>query len=344
MKLTARGKIVVALAILGAIFGGTALAGTVYMRSIGVWGSSDPGDPVAFRIPEGASTQQIGRILVEAGVIASTTGWRVALFLDGGAENIQAGRYELPTGLTARDALAGLLGTRPAGPDFVNVTFLEGFWLTDFAETLGDKTHISAERFLEVLENGEVRSSLVPRGKPLEGALFPSTYQIEEDETALDIAQRLVREMEHRVEEIDLGRLEQLNLSIYDLLIVASMIEAETRIDEERSMVARVIYNRLREGMTLGIDATVLYALGEHKEVLTASDLEVDSPYNTRRFPGLPPTPIGAPGAASLRAAAAPAEGEWLYYVLADCEGNHAFSESYDEFLVNKAAFQQLSC
>lgn len=109
-------------------------------------------------------------------------------------------------------------------------------------------------------------------------------------------------------------------------------------------MVARVIYNRLREGMTLGIDATVLYALGEHKDTLTESELAIDSPYNTRLVAGLPPTPIGAPGAASLEAAAQPAEGPWLYYVLADCEGNHAFSESYDEFLNNKAAYQQLSC
>lgn len=109
-------------------------------------------------------------------------------------------------------------------------------------------------------------------------------------------------------------------------------------------MVARVIYNRLREGMTLGIDATIIYGLGKHTEELTQSELEIDSPYNTRLYAGLPPTPIGAPGAESLKAAAAPADGEWLYYVLGDCDGNHRFSESYEEFLQNKAAYQQLSC
>ena len=109
-------------------------------------------------------------------------------------------------------------------------------------------------------------------------------------------------------------------------------------------MIARVIYNRLQEGMPLGIDATVLYALGEHKSELSSDDLKIDSPYNTRIVTGLPPTPIGAPGLNSLEAALAPAEGEWLYYVLADCEGHHAFSTNYDDFLEDKAAYQSLSC
>jgi UPF0755 protein len=108
--------------------------------------------------------------------------------------------------------------------------------------------------------------------------------------------------------------------------------------------VARVIYNRLADGIPLGIDATILYALGEHKEELTATDLAIDSPYNTREVAGLPPTPIGAPGLESLEAALHPADGEWLYYVLADCDGHHAFSASYDDFLANKAKYQSLEC
>lgn len=345
MSLTRRGRLTLLAGILALLVLVPFIGLNIYMRSVGVWGASDPGKEVSVEIPEGASTQEVGKILADAGVIKSTTGWRIALFLDGGGtEDIQAGIYQVPTGLTAGDALQRLLETGPTGPEFVNVTFPEGSWLTDFARILGDGTHITTKEFMRVLESGEVRSELVPDGKPLEGALFPSTYQIIDEDTATSVARRLIAEMEKQVASIDMRTAESLNLTPYDVLIVASMIEAETRVDEERPMVARVIYNRLREGIALGIDATVIYALGEHKTELTASDLEIDSPYNTRLLAGLPPTPIGAPGLESLQAAAEPANGEWLYYVLGDCEGNHKFSVSYDEFLQNKAAYQQLSC
>lgn len=342
MKLTTRGKIVTVLAVLGLLVGGGALAGTIYMRSIGVWGSSDPGKTVSIEIPEGASMPEIGKILVNQGIIKSTTGWRIGLFLEGDV-TVEAGTYRLRTGLTVSAAIDAL-SKGAEGPEFVMVTFPEGSWLTDFASIIGAETHISEEEFLKVLESGKVRSELVPEGKPLEGALFPSTYQVLEEDTALDAAQRLVAEMEKQVASIDMSQAEAVNLTPYDVLIVASMVEAETRIDEERPMVARVIYNRLQQGIALGIDATVLYALGEHKQELTRSDLAIDSPYNTRIVQGLPPTPIGAPGLASLEAAANPADGDWLYYVLGDCDGNHNFSESYDQFLQDKAAYQQLSC
>ncbi len=345
MSLTRRGRLTLLATILVLLVLVPFIGVNVYMRSVGVWGDSDPGKEVSIEIPEGASTKDIGRILADAGVIKSTTGWRIALFLDGGGtEDIQAGTYQIPVGLTAGDALKRLLESGPTGPEFVNVTIPEGSWLTDFARILGDRTHISSKEFTRVLASGEVRSDLVPEGKPLEGALFPSTFQIIDEDTATSVAQRFIDEMEKQMSSIDMTTAESLNLTPYDILIVASMIEAETRVDDERPMVARVIYNRLRQGIALGIDATVIYALGEHKTELTASDLQIDSPYNTRVVAGLPPTPIGAPGFESLEAAANPADGEWLYYVLGDCEGNHKFSVSYDEFLQNKAAYQQLVC
>ena len=345
MSLTKRGRLMVVLGVFLAVLGTPVLAANVYLRSVGVWGSSDPGDAVQVVIPKGAGVSEIGAILEEQGVIKSATGFRLATFVGEGAENIQAGEYQMPSGLTAGDALDWLLGNTPGGGEFVNVTFREGLWLEDFAAVIDRDTQLSGKKFLDLATSGEVRSKFQPKTvDTLEGLLFPSTYQIVEKDTERTVLDRLVAEFEKQFGSLDFSTAEQLNLTRYDVAIVASMIEAETRVDSERPKVAQVIYNRLRDGMALGIDATVIYALGEHKQSLTQSDLEIDSPYNTRRNTGLPPTPIGAPSLASLKAALSPAEGEWLYYVLADCEGNHAFSTSYDDFLEDKSNYQGLEC
>jgi UPF0755 protein len=294
-------------------------------------------------VPEGASAIEIGKLLKDEGIIESTLAWRVALFLEGGGENIEAGRYDLFSGLTAPDALA--LISKGATVDFVTVTFPEGSWLEDFARIVGENTHISRADFAEVLSSGDVTSELKPAGvDTLEGLLFPSTYQVIEKDTALTLAQRLVTEFERQVESVDFSEMEAKGYSPYEIVIVASMIEAEAKVNSERPKIASVIFNRLDVGEKLGIDATVLYALGEHKDTLTVSELAVDSPYNTRLYAGLPPTPIGAPGIESLRAAADPAPGDLFFYVVADCEGHHAFSETSAEFARDKAAYQALEC
>lgn len=343
MSLTRRGRIITVLGFIALLFGGVLLGGYMYLRSLGVYGSSDPGKLVTVTIPRGASASEVGEILEDKGVIASARGFRIAAYLEGGFDQIQAGEYEIPTGLIAKDALAVLTeGDGPKGEEFVTVTFPEGLWLTEFAQRLEDDAGLSGERFLSILDAGKVESPLVPDSGDMEGLLFPSTYNfgISEDET--QVAQKMADEMTARVERFTADS--EVNLSPYEFVIVASMIEAETRVDAERAMVARVIYNRMAEGIPLGIDATFLYALGERKDSLTQSDLAIDSPYNSRTNLGLPPTPIGAPGEESLKAAAEPAEGPWLYYVLGDCEGNHRFSESYEEFLANKDDYLALVC
>lgn len=344
-KLTRRGKIVIALTIVFSLFLVAGVGASVYLRSVGFWGSSDPGAEVEFEIPNGSGAEGIGKILEDAGVIKSAFGFRLAAYFDGGAEEIQAGKYILPTGLTAREALEALKGTGPAGEKYVTVTFPEGSWLTEMAATMGENTHISAKKFLNLVTSGKIRSEFLPEDiDTLEGLLFPSTYQVIEKDSARDVIERLLGEFEKQAEDLDFSRAESLGLSEYEIIIVASMIEAETRMDEERPKVAQVIYNRIRAGWMLGIDATVLYALGDRHAVLTQSALEVDSPYNTRRYANLPPTPIGAPGRASLEAALNPADGPWMYYVLADCDGNHAFSTTDAEFLEDKAHYQTLDC
>jgi UPF0755 protein len=343
MSLTARGKFVVALGVLLGLLGVAALAGVVYLRSIGVWASTEkPGQPVEIVIPKGASAGDIGELLVENDVLESALAWRITLYLEGGGDRIEAGKYNLFKGLSPKDAL-GLLA-EGATVDFVTVTFPEGSWVEDFARIVGKKTHIGEDEFLDALSSGDVTSELMPAGtESFEGLLFPSTYQVVEDDTAVTLAQRIVNEMERQVEAADLSSLPQ-GLSVYEGLVVASMVEGEARFDDERPMIASVIYNRLEVGETLGIDATVLYALGTHKPELTVSDLAVDSPYNTRLYAGLPPTPIGAPGRASLDAVADPAPGDLFFFVVRDCEGHHAFSETSAEFAQDKAAYQALDC
>lgn len=344
MTLTRRGKIVTALGVVvGIVF--IAIAGAyLFLRSIGVYGESAPGATVHLDIPKGAGAASIGELLADKGVIKSSLGWRIALALHSGDEAIEAGSYDVPAGLTAPDAIDYLLGHPPKAA-FTRVTFPEGSWLTDFARRLDEDTDVDGDEFLALATSGSVRSRYQPDDvDTLEGLLFPSTYQVVAKDTARSVLERLVGEMEKQVGALDESKIDALGYSPYQAIIVASMVEAEAKVDADRPKIARVIYNRLHDGMRLGIDATIDYALGEHKTELTQSDLAVDSPYNTRLVTGLPPTPIGAPGLESLKAAFDPAPGDWLYYVLADCDGHHAFSTSYDQFLRDKAAYQSLSC
>ena len=340
MRLTKRGCAVVVLGTVLAIALMLVVGGWLLLRSLGLAGSGDPGRRVAISVPEGATAGAIGELLERRGVIRSAFGFRLATLIEDGAEDIQAGRYRLRRGMTARAALAAL----GAGPEleFVTVTFPEGSWLTDFARIVGEDTDIAGDRFLRLARSGAIASDLLPPGnETLEGLLWPSTYQVDEHATAASLLRRLVDEMERRVAGLENP---EVSSTPYEIVIVASMIEAEARVPGDRGKIAAVIHNRLERGMPLGIDATVAYAVGERGAELTQEDLEVDSPYNTRVNPGLPPTPIGAPGMASLEAAASPAVGDWLYFVLADCEGHHAFSESYEDFLEDKAAYQALEC
>ena len=345
VRLTRRGKVVVGLVILALLIGVPAIAGAIYLRSVGILASSDPGKMVEFVIEEGSSASEIGAVLEKQGVVDSAFGFRIAVYLEGGAEGIQAGRYELPTGLSARDALTSLIEEGPV-IEFVQVTFPEGSWLTDFARTLDRNTHLDGDRFLELATSGAVRSKFQPEDvSTLEGLLFPSTYQIVENDTERSVLQRLVEQFDKQATEAGIENAEaEVGVTPYEAIVFASMIEAEASEAGDRNKIAAVLFNRIEEGMKLEIDATVLYALGEHKEELTVSDLQVDSPYNTRLYAGIPPTPIGAPGAASLEAVMDPAPGDWLYYVLADCSGNHHFASDYDDFLNAKSRYQALDC
>jgi UPF0755 protein len=207
----------------------------------------------------------------------------------------------------------------------------EGFRLTQIAERVQQHLDIPAKRFLKEVRSGRhvLPPYLPARTESLEGFLFPKTYEfVEEGLTARLVVTRLLEQFRIEAEKLPFDRTEQLNVSSYELVIIASMIEEEARVDRDRRVIAGVIYNRLRIGMALGIDATLLYDDPTPDGELSSSDLEFDSPYNTRINAGLPPTPIASPGEESLLAALDPESTEFLYYVLCGKDGHHKFART----------------
>ena len=176
----------------------------------------------------------------------------------------------------------------------------------------------------------------------LEGFLFPATYELPRRPTVDDLVARQLDAFEQNISQVNMGYASSKNLTTYDVLIIASMIEREVQVPKERKLVAAVIYNRLHAGMPLQIDATVRYASGNFTEPISPSELQIDSPYNTYTTPGLPPGPIGNPGLASIQAAAHPAQEPYLYYVVKpNTCGEHTFATTEAEFSQAKAAYDE---
>lgn len=233
---------------------------------------------------------------------------------------------------------AAALWALRAQPRSSLVTVLEGLTVEQTVATLAAQTDHTAAEYRTALRDGSVTSALHPGDaadlRSWEGLLFPDTYQIADREGPAEILQLLADTTEARVAAVDWSWLQGRGLTPYQGLVIASLIEREAGIDADRPLISSVIHNRLEIGMRLQIDATVVYALGGYPDGgLTFDDLEVDSPYNTYRIDGLPPTPISGARLASLRAAAAPADTDYFFYVLASRDGSHAFATDYDEFL-----------
>ncbi|HSJ35695.1 MAG TPA: endolytic transglycosylase MltG [Acidimicrobiia bacterium] len=320
-----------------AIVGGASFLGRQVGGALGGNDAADgvdvePGLDVEIVIPSGASAQDIAAILATQGVVASAGQFETTVRAAGAAGDLRAGTYELVTGMDASDVLAVLL----AGPvtDAYRVTVREGLRVTEIIAALADATGFTEDDYVTALESGAVTTSLVemddsPEISEWEGLLFPDTYEFSRAADAAQILQRLATTMERRVDSVDWSDFEDAGFEPYEGIVIASLIETEVRVAEERPLVSSVIRNRLEDEMLLQIDATVLYALGTRDP--SEFNNEVDSPYNTYRYTGLPPTPIAAPGLASLEAAAHPEESDFLYYVLSDPDGSHTFTTNLDD-------------
>jgi peptidoglycan lytic transglycosylase G len=281
-------------------------------------------------VPIGATTKDVGSILKGQDVIDSSYLFEVGVWLRRLEGRIQAGRYELRGGM----GLLAVLNALARGPEQkgTGVTVPEGFSVRQVTERVGAKTHITSAAFSTSVNNGSVRASLQPPSvSSLEGFLFPETYFVSENESAAGLLRRMVEEFGRRTAMLDWSYPEARGLSRYQALVIASLVEREARVAEDRSKVAAVIYNRLAKGMRLQIDITALYGRDEHK-VPSRADLRRPSPYNTYLIDGLPPTPIANPGLDAIRAALNPASIDALYYVVIDPSGKHGFTNSPEEF------------
>lgn len=341
-----RAVVIVAIVALSAVVvvGGASYLGRQVGQAVGSDDVSDapvevePGQPVTVEIPPGSTGQDIGALLAAQGVVRSALEFEVAVRSVDAAQRLQAGTYDMVTLMDPSDVVA-MLVTGP-GPSVFRITVIEGLRIEEILSSLAEDTGHEYAEFEAALVEGDVSTSLrdMPEQPELtdwEGLLFPDTYEFSRSASPEDILQRMASTMEQRVNSIDWSAWEELGYSVYQGIVVASLIETEVRVDAERPVVSSVIYNRLELGMPLEIDATVLYALDTRD--VNRFDRSVDSPYNTYQVNGLPPTPIAAPGRASLQAAASPDETEFLYYVLSDFEGNHAFAETLDQHNANVA-------
>ncbi len=327
--------------------------GTVTMLvggSVGWWylqqinPSGDPEPAVNFTVDEGETIDTLSVRLQNEGFITNARVFRWYVERQGGLE-LTPGYYRL----RPRDHMGNLMAVLRTPPEqtYTSVTFPEGFTVDRMAQRLSERMpRLLMSDFIAAATDGSIRSEWQPEGvTSLEGLLFPDTYQVSNGETPDQVIRRMVALMERvgRQEDIVVKGYEQA-LQAYQVLIVASMVEREAKIDADRPMIARVILNRLRIQMPLQIDATLFYQQDQNRPFLELKAL--DTPYNTYLYAGLPPTPIANPGRASIQAVLNPApnppEGGpecqqlpdevrkeqcmWLYYVLADEEGGHAFA------------------
>ncbi len=299
----------------------------------------EPGAELVIEIPQGATTDDIARILAENDVVANSTVFRYYLRFKN-ASDFQAGEYTFRVNSAVWDARESLeRGPIEVVEERFFVTIPEGLTLDEMADVLLQQV----DSFDPVELDLAITTSQTPAifgddwlGFIREGIYFPETYDIAEDalEDEQSFLNRMVAQFDVVAIEVSLPeRAAALGLTPYQVLIVASLIEEEAKTETDRGKIARVIYNRLELGMPLGIDATIVYALEGDRE-LSQTDLEVDSPYNTRIYTGLPPSPIAAPGKQSLDAALSPEPGDWLYYVRTDefGPGSHTFATTNQEF------------
>ncbi len=339
-------RIVLALTVLVVITAG-ALFGLDY------WYNSmlepvDPGETernITVEIPPGANTETIAAILYENGLIQNEYAFRFYVHRNDYSREFIAGDYIFTPAMSVEE-IVYKIKDGDVYAETLWFTVPEGYWVELMAEKLQEQGLINKEKFLELARepSAELKEEFPflkeiegPDIKyELEGYLYPETYEIYSDADETDIIKIMLRQMDKVISDQYRDRMEELEMSLHEVLTLAAMVEREARVDHERARIAGVMYNRLDIGQRLEIDATIQYVLGEPEEFLTYDHLEVDSPYNTYQHDGLPPGPIAAPGEPSIEAVLYPEDTDYYFYNYKyDDSGEHFFSETYEEHMEN---------
>ena len=290
-------------------------------------------------IPAGSGTVSMGRRLADMGVIRSASAFRLAVWMRGAGRKLQAGEYRFDRPMTTADVVDKIA----RGDVYVRaITFREGLNIREMATVFESGGFGTAAEFIAAARQIQLVRALDPEARDLEGYLFPDTYTLQRRTTAEQLVERMVNRFTKALTPELQQQASARGLTVRQLVTLASLVEKETGKGEERPIVAGVYTNRLRIGMGLQCDPTVIYALmlaGRYDGNIRKDDLQIDSPYNTYRYRGLPPGPIAAPGAASLAAAANPADVPYLYFVSRG-DGSHVFSATLDEHNRNVTTYQ----
>ncbi len=332
---------------LGVVVVAVGLVLAVGIPAFGVWSillrpqtSVATGRLVRVAVPEGSDTKSIADLLASEGIVDNAAMFRLRARIDGVDGKLRPGEYDLETGM-AYDVVVDKLLSGPS-LNYVTVTIPEGFTIIQIAERLDAEAGVPATGFADV---ALTQADTFVAGHPvlagvstgsLEGYLFPKTYRVAEGSAPRAVIEMMLSQFDKEIAQVDLSYAESKNLDLHDVVTIASMIEREARVADERPLVSSVVYNRLKMNMRLEIDATIEYILPGTRPRLLNKHLKIDSPYNSYMYGGLPPGPIASPGLASLEAAAHPADTGYLYYVLTSKDGSHTFTKTLEEFLVAK--------
>jgi peptidoglycan lytic transglycosylase G len=320
------------------ILAGGVVAGLLYVRVDQPYrGYATPDQFI--EIPQGAGSRTIGDRLVAAGVIRDFTTYRIALYMSGQGRHLQAGDYRFDRPMTPFEVIDKI-----ARGDVVviTVTFPEGLSIVEMSKIFEANGLGKAAEFVAAARDPAPIRDLDPEARDLEGYLFPDTYPLSRKTDAAQLVRLMVQRFAHAFSTDVRQKAADRSLSVRQAATLASIVEKETGRAEERPLVAAVYANRLRIGMPLQCDPTVIYAMqraGTYHGNLKREDLSMDSPYNTYRYPGLPPGPIASPGRAALGAAVQPAQVDYLYFVSKN-DGSHAFASTLVEHNKNVQKFQ----
>lgn len=293
-------------------------------------------------IESGTSAQRVWQDLADVSITSTTWPWRFWSWHLQAASRLKAGAYHLEEGERVRDVINRLIAG-DINPDELTVTFPEGFTLEQMGERLAARGFGTKEDFLAAAKPKDFVSDFpllenIPAGRDLEGYLFPDTYRLSENDSAADIVERLAANFHRRLTPDMRDEVAKSGRSLDDIVIMASIVEREVQGDDDMALVSGILWKRVDDGVGLDADATIRYAADKWDGPLTVQDLQTDSPYNTRKWRGLPPGPISNPGLRALQAALHPQTSDYYYY-LSTPAGQTIFSKTLEEHNANKAKY-----